>query len=273
MSGIIWSRWNPGRARQDQHEDRDGQDDRDDRARVAQAAREGLRRRALLVDERVVGYLLLFDGRLGGWSAGGRSAGRCAIVAHAGCTRPLPRSRWTSLANGIATRTRREPRAGDERECRPSPPGTARPCRADRRRSVYATPTSSTVWASDAAAPASALARGELGRAAVAVADHQPRVPGLDVVEQRNELFELRFPALAPGAGTKAVERMGHADDAALVADELRRLVRREAGRDRPLEVQADQVARAGAHLLADDHVEMSSVAFARASSAPSSRS
>src|SRR4051794_40263029 len=84
----------------------------------------------------------------------------------------------------------------------------------------------------------------ELCGARVAVADHQSRVPGLDIVERRNEPLELVLPALAPGAGPKAVERVGETDYAALLANGLGGLVRRETGRDRLLDVERNKVAR-----------------------------
>jgi hypothetical protein len=97
-----------------------------------------------------------------------------------------------------------------------------------------------------------AEARGELGRPAVAVADHQPRVPGLDPVDGSGE--PLEGARLAPAQrAAKPVERVGDADQAALVAHGRDRLGRGEAGRNRLMEEDADEVARLRANLLPDD--------------------
>jgi len=96
----------------------------------------------------------------------------------------------------------------------------------------------------------------ELRGASVAVADHQPGVPDLDVVEQRDDALELVLPALASGTRSKSVERMGQARDAALLANGLSGLVRCHTRPDGLGDVQRDQVARRGAYFLAHDDAQ-----------------
>src|SRR4051812_1852328 len=96
----------------------------------------------------------------------------------------------------------------------------------------------------------------ELGSPSVAVAHHQAGVPRFDVVQRRDEPLQLALPAGPAGAGPKSVERVGQADNTALLTDGLRGLIRRKAGRNWLFDVERDQIARCRPNLLADDDTQ-----------------